>query len=321
MSNIRTTPSPPPPDYDRKWMYSLWTYVLDFLRTSISNITFAGTANQVIKGNAAATSFEYATISGTAPIGVSFGTGTITISFSGSVAVANGGTGLSSGTSGGILGFTAAGTLASSAALTQHALVLGGGAGATPSTPVGLGTTTTVLHGNAAGDPTWAAVSLTADVSGTLPVGNGGTGITSLTANRIPYGNGSSPFQSSATLTFDGTTLTSGRTVISAARLLIAQGATVASANNLALGSDGNRFQISGTTGIIRIDNTNWQGGATVTLHFQSNLQVTHAGGASGNNKPISLQGGVNFNTAPGNQLVLQYDSTDATWYELSRKT
>ena len=37
------------------------------------------------------------------------------------------------------------------------------------------GTTTTVLHGNAAGSPTYAAVSLTADVSGQLPIANGGT--------------------------------------------------------------------------------------------------------------------------------------------------
>ena len=34
------------------------------------------------------------------------------------------------------------------------------------------GTTTTVLHGNAAGNPSWAAVHLTNDVTGTLPVGN-----------------------------------------------------------------------------------------------------------------------------------------------------
>ena len=39
-----------------------------------------------------------------------------------------------------------------------------------------LGTTTTLLHGNAAGAPTFAAVSLTADVSGILPEANGGTG-------------------------------------------------------------------------------------------------------------------------------------------------
>ena len=101
------------------------------------------------------------------------------------VAVADGGTGLSSGTSGGILGYTASGTLASSVALTASAIVLGGGAGATP-TPMGsLGTTTTVLHGNAAGAPTFGAVSLTADVSGTLPITNGGTGgTTALLAAR-----------------------------------------------------------------------------------------------------------------------------------------
>src|SRR5512139_534546 len=90
----------------------------------------------------------------------------------GAASVAQGGTGLTSGTSGGILGFTAAGTAASSIALTANALVLGGGAGATP-TPLGsLGTTTTVLHGNAAGAPTFGAVSLTADVTGNLPVTN-----------------------------------------------------------------------------------------------------------------------------------------------------
>lgn len=74
------------------------------------------------------------------------------------LAVADGGTGLSAGTDGGVLGFTAAGTIASSVLLTANALVLGGGAGATP-TPMGsLGTTTTVLHGNAAGAPTFGAV-------------------------------------------------------------------------------------------------------------------------------------------------------------------
>lgn len=74
------------------------------------------------------------------------------------LAVSRGGTGIGSGTSGGVLGFTASGTIASSAALTVNGLVLGGGAGATPSTPVGLGTTVQVLHGNAGGAPAFGAV-------------------------------------------------------------------------------------------------------------------------------------------------------------------
>lgn len=49
------------------------------------------------------------------------------------IPVADGGTGLTAGTSGGVLGYTASGTLASSAALTARGLVVGGGAGATPA--------------------------------------------------------------------------------------------------------------------------------------------------------------------------------------------
>ncbi len=81
-------------------------------------------------------------------------------------------------TSGGVLYASSTTAVGTSNLLTANALILGGGAGAAP-TPMGsLGTTTTVLHGNAAGAPTFGAVSLTADVSGTLPVANGGTGIT-----------------------------------------------------------------------------------------------------------------------------------------------
>jgi hypothetical protein len=63
------------------------------------------------------------------------------------------------GTSGGIPYFNSGTTWASSTALVASSIVLGGGAGAAPSTPLGLGTTTAVLHGNAAGNPAWAAIS------------------------------------------------------------------------------------------------------------------------------------------------------------------
>ena len=61
--------------------------------------------------------------------------GTLAMTYSGTaLPVANGGTGLTAGTSGGVLAYTASGTLASSGALTANALVIGGGAGAAPST-------------------------------------------------------------------------------------------------------------------------------------------------------------------------------------------
>jgi hypothetical protein len=66
-----------------------------------------------------------------------------------------------------------------SAALTQYGVIYGSTTTAMASSAAG--TSTQVLHGNAAGAPTFGAVSLTADVSGTLPVANGGTGVTTST--------------------------------------------------------------------------------------------------------------------------------------------
>lgn len=52
------------------------------------------------------------------------------------------------------------------------------------------GTATTVLHGNAAGNPSWSAISLTADVSGALPSANGGTGLgTATVVGTLPTCN------------------------------------------------------------------------------------------------------------------------------------
>lgn len=107
-----------------------------------------------------------------------------------------GSTGLtpSTATSGAV---TVAGTLANtnggtgqSSAFTQYGITYA--STTTVLATTAAGTSTTVLHGNASGAPTFGAVSLTADVSGTLPVGNGGSGAATLTG--VLKGNGTSAF-------------------------------------------------------------------------------------------------------------------------------
>jgi len=128
--------------------------------------------------------------------------GTLALTYSGTaLPVANGGTGLTGGTSGGIPYYSGTSALTSSALLAANALVVGGGAGAAPATLGSLGTSTTVLHGNASGAPTFGAVSLSADVSGTLPVASGGTGQTTYTDGQLLIGNSTGNTLTKATLT------------------------------------------------------------------------------------------------------------------------
>lgn len=61
-------------------------------------------------------------------------------------------------TSGGIPYASGIGTIASSALLAANQIVLGGGVGTSPATLGSLGTTTTLLHGNASGAPAFGAV-------------------------------------------------------------------------------------------------------------------------------------------------------------------
>ena len=121
----------------------------------------------------------------------------------GTLATANGGTALTSFTSGGAVYAT------STSALTTGTLpVASGGTGTTTSTGTGdvvLSTSPILVT------PTLGAASATSlSLSTALTVPNGGTGLTSLTVNRVPYGNGSSAFQSSGNFTFDGSVMRVG---------------------------------------------------------------------------------------------------------------
>jgi hypothetical protein len=77
------------------------------------------------------------------------------------------------------------------------------------------GTSGQVLTSAGDAAPSWGAVNLSTQVSGTLPVGNGGTGATTLTANNVLLGNGTAapqfvaPGTAGNVLTSNGTTWTS----------------------------------------------------------------------------------------------------------------
>ena len=58
------------------------------------------------------------------------------------------------------------------------------------------------------------STSIVANNAALTPVSSGGTGVATLTANYIPYGNGTSPYQSSANLSYNGTTLRVGSTAL-----------------------------------------------------------------------------------------------------------
>lgn len=134
----------------------------------------------------------------------------------GTLPVASGGTGLASGTSGGILAYTATGVLASSAALTANKMVIGGGAGAVPATTTVFGTAAAVTSGTYAQAVGYADTVVALGNTGTainLDVTGGNVFSATLNGNatitvRYPVATGASSF--TLILTNDATP---GRTV------------------------------------------------------------------------------------------------------------
>ena len=138
------------------------------------------------------------------------------VTVAGTLAVANGGTNLTSGTSGGVLAYTASGVLASSGALAANKVVIGGGAGAAPSTTTLLGTAAAVTTGSYIQAVGYADTVTALGNTGTainIDVTSGGVFTATLTGNctftlRYPVATGGSSF--TLILTNDATP---GRTV------------------------------------------------------------------------------------------------------------
>ena len=117
-------------------------------------------------------------------------------------------------------------------------------------------------------------------IAGTLPVANGGTGLTSYTANGVVYASGSTTLASGSALTFDGTNFSATGTT------------TVNSANSTAValvvkGETGNGIR-QRFIGQAASGQYNWQIGASITA--AGNFSII----------PSTAVDGTTFNTAVG---------------------
>jgi hypothetical protein len=134
-------------------------------------------------------------------------TGT-TFSLTSPVATTLGGTGLTSFTTGGAVYATSSSTLttgtlpATAGGTGQSSYTTGDLLYAASATTIGViadvATGNALISGGAGADPSYGKIGLTTHISGTLAVGNGGTGATSLTGYLV--GNGTAAFSTTSTI-------------------------------------------------------------------------------------------------------------------------
>jgi len=184
--------------------------------------------------------------------------------------------------------------LASNAATTNVSSITFGSTGLTPATA------------------TTGAVT----VAGTLVVGNGGTGLTTLTAGRIPYGAGTSALGNSANLFWD---FTNNRLGIGTSSPAVSLAISATDAILLPSGTTGQRptgaagyIRYNSTTGSFEGYTTAWGsigGGATGAggdqIFYQNGQTVTTdytitAGQNAGTFGPVTINAGVTVTVPSG---------------------
>ena len=115
------------------------------------------------------------------------------------------------------------------------------------------GASNTILHGNGSGAPTFSAVDLTTEVTGVLPVPNGGTGLATITQNGILMGNGASAVSALTGTNYQVLRVPSGGGAPAFGAIDISQAAAVT--GTLAIGNGGTGGIASPTSGAVAYGN------------------------------------------------------------------
>lgn len=156
---------------------------------------------------------------------------------------------------------------------TDHAVQVGNATGSLTS--LGLGLNNQFLRGNTGADPSWNAVDLTTDVTGILPVGSGGTGVSSVTAHNLLVGDGTNALN-------EITAGTNGQFLLGVTGA-DAVFATPTNGNNISwtLGAGTTRADVTGTTQYtVQVGNAT---GSLTSLATGTATQVLQSGGAAAN--------------------------------------
>jgi len=222
-------------------------------------------------------------------------TGAVTLS--GTLNVANGGTGLTSGTSGGVLYYSASSTLASSAALAASSIVLGGGAGAAPSTTTtGTGVVTAIGNNvNTTGGLVTQSGTLAA--SALLLGGGSATAITSTTTGTgVVTALGNNTNTTGGFTTIDGTATLTNKTISGASNTLSSIGNS--SLTNSSITINGSLVSLGGSTTVTAtatnaltigtgLSGTSYNGSSAVTIAIDSTV-ATLTGSQTLTNKTLT---------------------------------
>ena len=97
------------------------------------------------------------------------------------------------------------------------------------------------------------------------------------------------------------------------------KGTDVTSGGTITL-TEGNYFDVTGTTAINYVTTTTWKEGTRITLQFDSAVTINHnTATPPANTGALFLNGSVNFSATAGSTLSVVYDGT--YWREISRMT